>query len=147
MMGYIYLAIAAVAITFGGSMYWQYSSTISENKELTVLIENERASNKVLAGEVMQAKADRIQLEENYDDNARELNSLLLKFAALEKEKKQLENLYAKHDFNYLFQEKPGLILTRANRASELVFVNFANSINRDIAATEEDHLPASTTD
>ena len=89
-----------------------------------------------------QLAADKIEMKKDMAANAHEFGELQKDFSAARDEVEQLEGLFARHDFNYLFQKKPGLILKRANAATERVWDNYTMEINTSQAGS----MPTSNT-
>lgn len=106
----------AIIIVLGISSWWLYS----ENQVLSM-------NNMQLEVAIKQQEEAITVIKESYEKQGKALNQLSSKNAQIEAEMNGYLDIFRRHNLNKLAIAKPGLIETRANESTSLVFRSIEN--------------------
>ena len=119
------LMIAGLLASFGAVAYWYYNDT---QQRIATLRENNAQLNVAV-----QTQEEAIStLQKDFSLQGQELTELTKKSQAAQKEMNRYLDIFRRHNLTKLAAAKPGLIETRANKATKEVF-DAIEKISRDI--------------
>lgn len=105
---YRYLLGGLAVVTTIGLAAWHYTSLVSNNKRLTV--ELSRADDRI----------DRIEF--SLENQQRLITEASANSRLAQQDLRRIEDVFSRHDFQYLLDKKPGLIVRRVNSGTVTAF-------------------------
>ena len=119
----IYGVLIVAAAGFGYGVVHNYNSAITRAETAEQRERETAAANQALE-RAAQAKEYNLQIERYQREQ------LQAKFDESRQQVDMLEKLFQEHEFDNLYDKKPGLILKRVNNGTSRVFSEFAQIIN-----------------
>ena len=122
--GMIQLYIILAIVVVGGSAVAWYNHTIKQNARYEAALEEAEQANHSLVKQI-----DGLHIAVAEEKERAETASA--KADAAVKRQHELEEIFSKHDLDYLLQKKPGLIINRANAATKRVLEDFREIVRK----------------
>ena len=110
-----YIIILVLLLAAGGAGYYHVGN-------LQTKIDNLNKINAAFETRDREQKEAIAQVQKDFELQTAQLNQLSGKFAEAEAEQRRYLDIFKRHNLNKLAAAKPGLIETRANKATKEVF-------------------------
>ena len=126
-----YVFIIALLGSLGGLGFKMYTDTMNRMQSLA----NEKAALEVQYQETKAAMERQLEVMQLQEESLTEMND---RAAVVEAQMKDYLKIFKNHDLTRLARAKPGMIETRANRATEEIFTAVENDTKNDTKIVSE---------
>lgn len=115
------IAVGLIILTICGSIFAAYKY-IDNLTNKVIAAETRAIAAEVAANKNKQAL---INAKQDYERNIKAINILSQNMTKIREDLDEQTEVFKKHDWDYLFQKKPGLMLTRFNTGTKQLFDSF----------------------
>ena len=126
-----YLFIIALLGSLGGLGFKMYTDTMNRMQSIA----NEKAALEVKFQEQKAAMERQLEVMQLQEESLADMND---RAAVVEAQMKNYLKIFKDHDLTRLARAKPGMIETRANRATEEIFTAVENDTKNDTKIVSE---------
>lgn len=129
---------AGALLTILTGLAWHALTMFFENQQRSIQNANTAGYNQAQTEVIATAVSKQLQdLRSQVDQESKRLNDLRAEFAASRKDVERIDATLKRHNLQQLMQSKPGLVVKRANDATDKVWQQF-EELNARAATTEQ---------